>query len=81
MGVELEIVGLDFSAVLAGISQGKYDIAISGLAYTPNRARSLELSDVYKPDINGHSIMVRKENADKYKSFDDFDGKTISYHS
>lgn len=81
LGVKLEIVPLEFNAVLAGIAQGKYDIAISGLAYTPQRARSLELSDEYKPDSSGHSIMVRKEDADKYKSFDDFDGKTVSYHS
>ena len=81
LGVELEIVGLDFSAVLAGIQQGKYDLAISALAYTPKRAKALELSEVYQPDSTGHGIMVRKENADKYKSFEDFDGKVISVHS
>lgn len=81
LGVELEIVPLTWDAVLAGIAQGKYDIAISGMSYTPKRARSLELSDAYKPDSSGHSIMVRKEDADKYKTWEDFDGKTIAYHS
>ena len=33
IGVELRIVPLDFTAVLAGIADGKYDIAISAIAY------------------------------------------------
>ena len=81
MGVQLEIVPLAWDAVLSGISQGKYDLAISAMSYTPLRARSMEMSDYYKPSSSGHGIMVRKENADKYSSFDDFDGKTVAYHS
>ena len=81
MGVKLELVPLEFPAVLAGISQGRYDLAISALAYTPKRAETLELSDVYRSDSKGHSLIVRRENADKYKSFDDFDGKVVGYHT
>lgn len=39
LGVELEIVPLEFSAVLSSITEGKYDLAISALAYTPAPAR------------------------------------------
>ena len=80
LGVKLKLVPLSFEAVLAGIAQGKYDLAISGIAYTPKRAQSLELSISYKPDA-GHSLMVRKEDAEKYTSFDAFDGKPVGYHS
>jgi len=80
LGVKLKLVPLSFEAVLAGIAQGKYDLAISGIAYTPKRAQSLELSISYKPDA-GHSLMVRKEDAEKYQSFADFDGKQVGYHS
>ncbi len=80
LGVKLQLVPLSFEAVLAGIAQGKYDLAISGIAYTPKRAETLELSISYKPDA-GHSLMVRVADADKYKSFDDFDGKQVGYHS
>ena len=79
LGVKLKLVPLSFEAVLAGIAQGKYDLAISGIAYTPKRAQSLELSISYKPDA-GHSMMVRKEDGEKYTSFDAFDGKQVGYH-
>ena len=35
LGVELRIVPLEFSAVLASITEGKYDFAASALAYSP----------------------------------------------
>ena len=46
LGVEgCRIVPLDFGSVLSGISlDGKYDLAISALAYTPARAEAMELS-------------------------------------
>ncbi len=82
LGVELELVPLSFAAVQAGIAQGKYDLAISALAYTPRRAQSLEMSEPYQADTKkGYSLLVRKEDAEKYKSFDDFDGVLVGYHS
>lgn len=38
IGVELRIVPLEISAVLAGIAEGKYDLAISALAYSSAQA-------------------------------------------
>ena len=38
LGVELRLVPLEFSAVLASVTEGKYDLAISALAYSPARA-------------------------------------------
>ena len=82
LGVELEIVPMEFSAVLAAISQGKYDIAIGALTHTPKRARAMELSSAYKKGAD-QGVMVRKENAGKYSSLEDFNSPniTISYHS
>lgn len=37
LGVELEIVPLEWSAVLTGVGAGKYDMAVAGMAYTPER--------------------------------------------
>ena len=45
LGVELRIVPLEFAAVLSSVTEGKYDMAISALAYTPERAEAMNLSD------------------------------------
>ncbi len=79
LGVELKIVPLEFSAVLSSVTTGKYDMAISALAYMPSRAEAMELSKAYyiNPNSEGYSLMVRAEDADQYKAFSDFDGKKI----
>ena len=71
IGVELRIVPLDFTAVLAGIADGKYDIAISAIAYSPSRAEAMRLSNVYKPNSGGYGFLTRTEDVDKYNSVED----------
>ena len=79
IGVELRIIPLEFSAVLSSVTEGKYDLAISALAYTPERAEAMALSEGYyfNPNSEGYSLLVREEDADQYKSFSDFDGKIV----
>ena len=73
LGVELKIVPLEFSAVLAGIADGKYDLAISALAYSPARAEAMRMSKGYffSDDGGGYGFAVRPEDKDKYTSLDD----------
>ena len=71
IGVELRIVPLDFTAVLAGIADGNYDIAISAIAYSPSRAEAMRLSNVYKPNSGGYGFLTRAEDVDKYSSVED----------
>lgn len=71
IGVELKIVPLDFTAVLAGIADGKYDIAISAIAYSPPRAEAMRLSNVYKANTGGYGFITRTEDAGKYNSVED----------
>ena len=69
LGVELRLVPLEFSAVLASVTEGKYDLAISALAYSPTRAESMNLSKGYRFDENessNYGLLVREEDADKY---------------
>lgn len=80
LGVELEINALDFSSVIAAVTNGKHDLGISGMSYTPVRAQSMELSDPYKKG-DEEGIIVRKEDVDKFKSFDDFKGATVGANS
>lgn len=47
LGVELRLKPMDFTTVLGSITSGKYDLAISALAYTPERAEAMNLSKGY----------------------------------
>ena len=68
LGVELKIVPLEFSAVTSSVIDGKYDLAISALAYTPTRAEAMNMSKAYyiNPNSEGYGLLVREEDVDKY---------------
>ncbi len=67
LGVELKITALDFTAVLAGVTGGKYDMAISAIAYSPARAEAMRMSDVYmNSEDDGYGFVVRTADVDKY---------------
>ncbi len=79
LGVELEIVPLEWSAVLTGISTGKYDMAISGMGYTPERAEAMELSDSYYDTDSKHGFVLKADTVDAYPDLAAFTGKKIAY--
>ncbi|MGL4336242.1 MAG: transporter substrate-binding domain-containing protein [Turicibacter sp.] len=85
LGVELELRIMDFSAVLSAISEGKVDIAISGLGYKPERAEAMEFSKTYNMSEDGqtscHGLLVRKSDVENYKTLSDFFGKNIAAQS
>ncbi len=66
LGVELRITPLDFTAVLTGVADGKYDLALSAIAYSPARAEAMRMSDVYYSAGDGYGLLVREEDADTY---------------
>ena len=70
LGVDLKITALDFTAVLAGVADGKYDFAISAIAYSPERAEAMRLSDVYYATNTGYGFIVRSEDVGKYIDID-----------
>ncbi len=77
IGVELEIVPLEFTAVQAGVAEGKYDLAISALAYSPSRAESMNLSDVYLSSNTGYGFLCRAEDKDKYTSLESLENAVV----
>ena len=79
LGVKLEIVPMKFDAIKAAVTTGQVDMAIAGLAYTEDRAKNMQLSDLFGNTAadEGQGIIVLKENADKLKTADDFTGKTV----
>lgn len=71
LGVELKIVPLEFSAVLSGVAEGKYDMAISALAYSEERAAAMNMSigyNINQDEGNGYGFLVRAGEEDKWNS-------------
>lgn len=68
LNVELRIVPLEFSALLTAMTEGKYDMAISALAYSPLRAESMNLSKGYYFGQSDYGFLVRQGDREKYTS-------------
>ena len=75
MGVELEIKDLDFDGIIPSITSGQADIGIAGLSATPEREEAVNFSVPYF--TNEQVVLVRKEDAEKYKKMEDFAGKVV----
>ena len=79
MGVELEIVPMEFADVLSFVADGTYDLAISALSFTSGRAAVLEMSKgyYYTEEQASSGLIIRQENADAIRSVDDLAGRDL----
>lgn len=75
LGVKLVVQDMSFSALLSSIAADKIDIAISAINATDERRKAVDFSDPYMH--SPHILLIRKEDAGKYKTLEDFRGKTI----
>ncbi len=75
LGVKLEIQDMNFQALLTSLTGGKVDVAIAGINPTDERKKSMDFSDNYLP--TEQKVIIRKADADKYKSVENLYGKTI----
>lgn len=82
LGVELRLKPMDFTSVLGSMTSGKFDMAISALAYTPSRAETMNLSKGYyygsEDPQKAYGILIRKEDADEIKTIDDLADKIVA---
>lgn len=74
-GVTLEIQDMDFSAVLTGVQTGMIDLGIAGINPTPERAKTMDFSEIYFE--SSYCILVRADEAENFKSEEDLNGKAI----
>lgn len=79
MGVELEIVPLEFTDVLSSVADGTYDLAVSALSFTSGRAAVLEMSKgyYYSGEQASSGLVIRAENADAIRSVADLAERDI----
>ena len=78
MGCELQIKDMSFENLLTNMGRGAVDFVIAAMELDAEgtRANAADYSDPYYTD-EAPLVVVKKENADKYTSLEDFSGKTV----
>ena len=74
LGVELEIVQMDFDSVLIGIQSGKYDCGASGITVNAKREKNMRFTIPY---YNAAQVIVVAEGSD-IQGKADLAGKSVS---
>ncbi len=79
MGVELEIIPMEFTQVLVALTENQCDLTISAVAFTPGRASSYTMSKGYYnfESTATAAFVIREEDAEKIRSIDDLADKTL----
>ncbi|MDO7904883.1 ABC transporter permease subunit [Paenibacillus sp. JX-17] len=75
MGAELQIQDMGFDSLLAALQSKRIDLIISGMTPTEERRKSIDFSDPYYRATQ--SIVVRKEDQDKFKTMKDLENAKI----
>jgi len=76
MGLELEIIPMDFDGVLMEVATGKVDLGMAGLSPDPARMDAMDFSDIYYE--GGQSFVTVTANKDMFKSLDDTNKAEVS---
>ena len=76
MGVELQVENMSFNNLLTSLGKGQFDIVLADIEATEERKQAADFSDPYLTEL-APQFLVKAENADQYKSYSDFEGKTI----
>lgn len=63
LGLDLEIVNMDFDGICAGVASAtKFDIGVAAISVTPEREKEIDFTDPYYMD--DQAIVTMKDNAD-----------------
>ncbi len=76
MGLELEVIPLDFDGVLSELTTKSVDLGMAGLSPDPARMDAMDFSDIYYE--GGQSFVTVKDKAGDFTSFDDANKPEIS---
>lgn len=76
MGLELEVVTVDFDGVLTELQTKSVDLGMAGLSPDPVREAAMDFSDIYYE--GGQSLVTVKDNADTYNSPDAVNDPSVS---
>jgi len=74
-GIEIEFETLEFDGIVAGISSGRFDIAIAGMTITEERQESIDFTQPY---YEAGLILAVLDDNEEIQSIDDVDGKVVA---
>ena len=79
MGVELEIMPMDYTQVLPAVTENQCDLTISAILFTPGRASSYAMSKgYYFPDSGASTgFLIREDNRESIASVEDLADKVL----
>jgi polar amino acid transport system substrate-binding protein len=69
LGLELEVIPVDFDGVLNELASGNVDLGMAGLSPDPSRMDAMDFSDIYYQ--GGQSFVTVQSKADQFTSLDD----------
>lgn len=73
LGKELSIKSMDFGDIPSAVSQGKFDLGISGFTWEKDRAEVVAFSKGYdNSESTCQGFLVKKDKVDEYKTLEDF---------
>lgn len=75
LGVELEIIDLDFSTLIAALNAGKADMVLAAVTPDDERREEVDFSDLYY--LATQAVITKKGNEGEIKSLEDLNGKVI----
>ena len=75
LGVELNVVPMGFNGIIGELMTGNIDLGLAGFSPDPEREDSADFSDLYY--MGGQSFVIRAADAEKYTSYEDFDGLSV----
>lgn len=76
LGVELKLEPMIFNAVISALATDKLDVVIDGVTPSDEQRETVDFSKAYMTCEEG--IVIKTENADKYKTCEDFAGSTVA---
>jgi polar amino acid transport system substrate-binding protein len=76
LGLELEVIAVDFDGVLNELASGNVDIAVAGLAPDPKRMDAMDFSDIYY--VDSQSFVTVQALADQFTTLDDTNKAELS---
>lgn len=76
LGLELDVVAMDFDGVIMEVGMNNVDIGMAGLSPDPKRENAMDFSDIYYR--GGQSLVTVQANKDKWTSLEELNDPSFS---